>query len=233
MLVIFVVLYGLLYGEVIISQGDTTSDTQQIEILIDRYGKRRLIEFILKKKSGQITLDINGKLQTFYGFPNHSYVTPQTILIDLDKVNLSPNDLAKAIDLQESMQKKDAEERQAQARQETERLRQQTAEAEARVARAEAAERARRQAIKDDVAQREQRALAPDYQGTVDIDARTQCDKIMKGETKADRSWQPIYGPCCSNPAAMKSKEAMEKCIGQRGAEEMLRIWRKLGVKSP
>ncbi len=109
MFAILVVLYGLSYGEVRISQGDTVSSTKQIEMLIERYGKRRLIEFILKKKSGQITLDINGKLQTSYGSPNPSYVTPQTILIDLDKVNISPNDLAKDIDLQESMQKKDAE----------------------------------------------------------------------------------------------------------------------------
>ena len=35
MLVIFVVLYGLLYGEVRISQGDTVSDTKQIEMLIE------------------------------------------------------------------------------------------------------------------------------------------------------------------------------------------------------
>jgi hypothetical protein len=66
-----------------------------------------------------------------------------------------------------------------------------------------------------------------------DIDPRTQCATIMKGETESDRSYQPVYGPCCNDPAAMKSKKAMEKCIGQRGAEEMLRIWRKLGVKSP
>jgi hypothetical protein len=60
-----------------------------------------------------------------------------------------------------------------------------------------------------------------------DIDPRTQCDTIMKGETESDRSYQPIYRPCCNDPAAMKSKEAMYKCIGQRGVEEL----QKLGVK--
>jgi len=60
-----------------------------------------------------------------------------------------------------------------------------------------------------------------------EIDPRTQCDKIMEGKTKSDQSWQPVYRPCCNNPAAMKSKEAMEKCIGQRSIEEM----QKLGVK--
>jgi hypothetical protein len=49
----------------------------------------------------------------------------------------------------------------------------------------------------------------------------------MKGKTESDRSWQPVYRPCCNDLAAMKSKKAMEKCIGQRGIEEM----QKLGVK--
>jgi hypothetical protein len=56
-----------------------------------------------------------------------------------------------------------------------------------------------------------------------DIDARTQCDSIMQGKTAVDRSYQPVYGPCCSDPAAMKSKETMEKCIGRRAAAEMLK----------
>ena len=123
MLAILVVLYGLSYGEIRISQRDTVSATKQIEMLIERYGKRRLIAFILKK-SGQITLDVNGKLQTFYGSPNPSYVTPQTILIDLDKVSISPNDLAKDIDLQE----KDAEKQRQEASGKKESLAQQALE---------------------------------------------------------------------------------------------------------
>ncbi len=55
----------------------------------------------------------------------------------------------------------------------------------------------------------------------INIDPRTQCDTIMKGQTAADRSYQPVYGPCCNDPAAMKSKEAMEKCIGLRAVEWM------------
>jgi endonuclease YncB( thermonuclease family) len=75
--------------------------------------------------------------------------------------------------------------------------------------------------------------VVPTPPASIDIDPRTQCDEVMKGKTKSDRSYQPIYGPCCNDSMAMKSKEAMEKCIGQRGAEEMLRMWRNLGVKSP
>jgi hypothetical protein len=56
-----------------------------------------------------------------------------------------------------------------------------------------------------------------------DIDPRTQCETIRKGATASDRSYQPIYGPCCKDAKAMKSKEDMEKCIGQRVLEEMQR----------
>ena len=55
------------------------------------------------------------------------------------------------------------------------------------------------------------------------IDPRTQCEKILKGTTKSDRSYQPIYRPCCKSPRAMASKEAMEKCIGEQALKEMQR----------
>ena len=54
-----------------------------------------------------------------------------------------------------------------------------------------------------------------------DIDPRTQCDKIMKGEKHSDKSWQPVYGPCCNDRAAMKSKKAMNQCIGEQGLKWM------------
>ena len=63
-------------------------------------------------------------------------------------------------------------------------------------------------------------------QEIVDIDPRAQCNKIMKGESESDISYQPIYGPCCKDPVAMASKEAMERCIGYRAVDEL----RKRGV---
>jgi hypothetical protein len=54
-----------------------------------------------------------------------------------------------------------------------------------------------------------------------DIDPRTQCEKVMKGATKSDRSYQPIYRPCCTDPGAMASKEAMERFIGEQALKEM------------
>jgi len=54
-----------------------------------------------------------------------------------------------------------------------------------------------------------------------DIDPRTQCEKILKGATKSDRSYQPIYRPCCTDPGAMASKKAMERCIGEQALKEM------------
>jgi len=60
-----------------------------------------------------------------------------------------------------------------------------------------------------------------------EIDPRTQCDKIMKGKTESDRSWQPVYQPCCNDPAAMQSQEEMEECIGQRMIERMQKVGAK------
>ena len=59
-----------------------------------------------------------------------------------------------------------------------------------------------------------------------DIDPRTQCEQIMKGVTKSDRSWQPVYGPCCKSQAAMASREKMGACM-----ENQALLWlQKRGV---
>jgi hypothetical protein len=60
----------------------------------------------------------------------------------------------------------------------------------------------------------------------VDVDPRTQCSQIMKGETESDRSWQPVYSPCCKSEEAMASRKAMERCIGN----QMLRELQNRGV---
>jgi hypothetical protein len=85
-------------------------------------------------------------------------------------------------------------------------------EEEERARQAQLAQEREQQKLRSEKEARDARR-ASETQVELDIDPRTQCDEIMKGKTKADRSWQPVYGPCCKNAVAMRNKEAMYKCM--------------------
>ncbi len=76
---ILVGLIGVSHGA---SQQAAPASVQQIEAMIETYGKRAIIRFILKQTSGQITLHVDNEFRTFYGIPDPVYVTPHTIRID-------------------------------------------------------------------------------------------------------------------------------------------------------
>jgi len=57
--------------------------------LIKQYGKATIIRTILLTRGSQITLEVNGKLQTSSGTPDDNYVTPRTICTDIKHAGLS------------------------------------------------------------------------------------------------------------------------------------------------
>jgi hypothetical protein len=57
--------------------------------LIDEYGKNAIIDWILKVRNGQITVEIEGDFKDSTGQPQHSYITSQSLLNDIQTAGLS------------------------------------------------------------------------------------------------------------------------------------------------
>jgi flagellar biosynthesis GTPase FlhF len=108
---------------------------QQIGQLIDKYGEQAIIAFIRAKKAGHITLFVGNTWRDFYGSPNPSYVTSQTILYDLEALHLSPTKLEESLqeEAEWTEQKRQALARQRQQEEEEKAQAQAKAEAETRV----------------------------------------------------------------------------------------------------
>ena len=71
------------------SKGDFITDIQLIEMLMQNYGKDLVIETILEKREGHLTVLKADGLVESSGTPNPQHVTPQTILVDLKKIESS------------------------------------------------------------------------------------------------------------------------------------------------
>ncbi|NIO11764.1 MAG: hypothetical protein GTO40_28575 [Deltaproteobacteria bacterium] len=83
---------GTLYGEVFPS-----SEMRYLSKLIDQYGKHAIIDRILKLRNGKITVEINGTFRVSTGRPQYSYITPRSLLKDIQSVGLSVRQFAKLI----------------------------------------------------------------------------------------------------------------------------------------
>ena len=83
---ILVGLLGVSHGA---SPQAAAASGQQIEAMIETYGKPALIRLIVKKTSGQITLHVGNEFRTFYGIPDPVYVTPHTISLDLNALGMT------------------------------------------------------------------------------------------------------------------------------------------------
>jgi uncharacterized membrane protein YdbT with pleckstrin-like domain len=66
-----------------------TSAGDEIQAILDQYGKEVVAATIRDINHGNITLDVNGQRMVFFGAPNEKYVTPETIREDLEAVNCS------------------------------------------------------------------------------------------------------------------------------------------------
>lgn len=60
--------------------------------LIDKYGKRRIVDFISQQTAGKITIFFNDEIATVHS-PSMDYITPYTIKVDFKKINTSANKL--------------------------------------------------------------------------------------------------------------------------------------------
>ena len=65
------------------------SEVRYLSKLIDAYGKHAIIDWILQLRNGQITVEIDGAFKDSTGQPQHSYITPRSLLHDIQKAGLS------------------------------------------------------------------------------------------------------------------------------------------------
>ncbi len=65
------------------------SEVRYLSKLIDAYGKHAIIDWILKLRNGQITVEIDGAFKDSIGQPQSSYITPRSLLNDIQKAGLS------------------------------------------------------------------------------------------------------------------------------------------------
>jgi len=65
------------------------SEVRYLSKLIDAYGKHAIIDWILKLRNGQITVEIDGAFKDATGQPQPSYITPRSLLNDIQKAGLS------------------------------------------------------------------------------------------------------------------------------------------------
>ncbi len=65
------------------------SEVRYLSKLIDEYGKNAIIDWILRVRNGQITVEIDGDFKNSRGQPQHSYITSRSLLNDIKIAGLS------------------------------------------------------------------------------------------------------------------------------------------------
>ncbi len=65
-----------------------------IQLIFDSYGKGEVIDVLIAKTAGEITIDHNGSITSTYGKPRKELVTIKTVLTDLEKINVTPREFA-------------------------------------------------------------------------------------------------------------------------------------------
>jgi hypothetical protein len=68
-------------------------DLKRVQDIVNRYGKSCIQHVILEKNNGTITVSANGKTFHFAGIPDPQFITPETILLDLERMGTSPGEL--------------------------------------------------------------------------------------------------------------------------------------------
>jgi predicted DNA binding CopG/RHH family protein len=91
-----IILLGLFLPSLCIA--DAQADETSIQSLIDSYGVDNLIEVIIDKRFGEITIDKNGDFVSAFGKPNKSHITTKTIITDIENLGI---DVAKFTQLVE------------------------------------------------------------------------------------------------------------------------------------
>ena len=98
------VFYTLLPEDIANSLKD--NESQEIENLLNRYDKEKIINLILKERDNHITLRIGNELRDFMGPPGNEYVTAETILIDLENMGLTVNEFENMVEANKKTESK-------------------------------------------------------------------------------------------------------------------------------
>lgn len=69
--------------------GFRKADLKEVERMFSEYGKPSIMNYIRKKRGNRITIEVKGKLKETMGPPAPQFVTPKTILVDLNKLGLT------------------------------------------------------------------------------------------------------------------------------------------------
>lgn len=70
---------------------------EQLELLIAKYGKEKIIYLVLKLRKNRITLWVNGRFVEFTGPPSSNYVTMDTLVEDLKKAGIGIGQLEESL----------------------------------------------------------------------------------------------------------------------------------------
>jgi hypothetical protein len=72
-------------------------DLTAVESLIKTYGKKPIIEFLRARRSGRVTIAVDGRERESVGPPNEQFVTARTILRDLSRIPLTVEQFEQAL----------------------------------------------------------------------------------------------------------------------------------------
>ncbi len=70
------------------AQASTPQDVEEMRTIMLRYGKAHLVDFIIEHREGYVTIEKDGGMADFLGKPNMEYITPETLLADVHKMDM-------------------------------------------------------------------------------------------------------------------------------------------------
>jgi len=73
------------------------SEERSLSELIVRYGKEPIILYILASRNRHITVEVNSTLQEFVGVPDSTYITPRSMLHDIQQIGWSMEQIEELI----------------------------------------------------------------------------------------------------------------------------------------
>ena len=77
------------------------SDDKIIQLLFDTYGKSNVIDALLKKTFGEISVSNHGSTSLYSGKPRRDYISTRTILMDLKRIKMRAKQFAEYIQNQD------------------------------------------------------------------------------------------------------------------------------------
>ena len=86
-LLLAIIGFSIFTGQAVLG-AEPISDQQQIQHLIEQVGKAPIIEVIMEKRHGGITISRGADFEDSFGRPNKDYISAQTVAEDLKKLDM-------------------------------------------------------------------------------------------------------------------------------------------------